>query len=341
MDAERLPELRGSLADRALFDDATADAEVVGLTGVLAGGGHRARRTRVPGSAVAEGFRWRLVDCWSPTWWPQGVAVGEHDGVPVAMASWFAQRRRGREMGSRVTIVNLSDPGRPRYRHVLLVSPQRRDDSVHFDPVKVHAGGIAWAGDRLFVSATFGGIREFRLSDIVRVPSRGALRRAGGPFGYSYLLPEFANFAPTSAKGTARMRYSFLASESTASGDDATEVRLITGEYGTATDLRLARLRLSGDRTVIDELHVPRIAQMQGAVLHGGSWFVNASRGDKERGDLWVGTPGSMARHAGVLPPGPEDIAVWPERDQLWSVTEFPGKRWMYAIDLAGLAGGA
>jgi hypothetical protein len=339
MDAGHPPDLRASLADRALFSDATAGARVVGLTGLLAARGRRARRRRVPGSVVAEGFRWSLLDTWTPTWWPQGVAVGEHEGVPLAMASWFAQPRRGREMGSRITIVDLRDWARPRYHHVLLVSPQRRDDAVAFDPVTVHAGGIAWAGDRLFVSATYGGIREFRLSDIVRVPSRGVLRRSGGPFGYRYLLPEFATFSPEKREGRGRMRYSFLASESGAGGVDD-EVRLISGEYGKSENLRLARLRLTGDRTVVDELHVPRIPEMQGAVLHDGTWFVNASRGDKRGGDLWVGTPGTMTRLEGALPPGPEDIAVWAERNQLWSVTEFPGKRWMYAIDLDRVSGG-
>ncbi|MCU1543496.1 MAG: hypothetical protein JWM50_1361 [Microbacteriaceae bacterium] len=333
MDAGHPPDLHGSFADRTLFSDATAGAEVVGLSGILAARGHRARRRRVPGSKVAEGFRWRLRDTWSPTWWPQGVAVGEHEGTPLAMASWFAQPRRGREMGCRITIVDLRDWARPRYHHVLLVSPQRREDSVAFDPVKVHAGGIAWAADRLFVSATYGGIREFRLSDIVRVPSRGMLRRSGGPFGYRYLLPQFASYTPAEQKGAARMRYSFIASESGSAGPDD-EVRLISGEYGKGDDLRLARVRLTGDRTVVDEVHVPRIAEMQGAVLHDGTWFVNASRGDTEGGDLWVGTPGDMTRHAGALPPGPEDIAVWAERNELWAVSEFPGKRWMYSIPL-------
>jgi hypothetical protein len=342
MNAVHPPGLSASFADRSLFTDATSDTEVVGLSGVLASRGHRARRRRVPGSTVAEGFRWRLVDVWSPTWWPQGVAVGEHAGAPVALASWFAQPRRGREMGSRITVVDLSDPSRPRYRHVLLVSPQRRDDAVSFDAVKVHAGGIAWAGDRLFVSATYGGIREFRLSDIVRMRSRGFLRRPGGPFGYRYLLPEYGTFEPTKAPGSPRMRYSFIASEGRAAvgqeSDGSAEVRLVSGEYGTTDEHRLARLRLAGDRTHVDEVHVPRIPRMQGAVLHDDTWYVTASRGDKQGGDLWVGTPDAMTRIEGALPPGPEDIAVWPERDQLWSVSEFPGKRWMFSIDLGAVA---
>ena len=149
------------------------------------------------------------------------------------------------------------------------------------------------------------------------------------------------------------MRYSFLSLES---GNDPTSValpvstpnaegaprgpepdeavRLITGEYAKGENGRLARMRLTEGRSTLTDVHVPAITEMQGAVVHNGVWFVNASRGDKRGGDLWVGTPGKMVRHTGVLPPGPEDNAVWADHNQIWSVTEFPGKRWIYAVEL-------
>ncbi|MET4580775.1 hypothetical protein ABIE21_000265 [Conyzicola nivalis] len=326
------PELRTSFTDRALIDDSAAGSTTIGLGGLLARRGHRARRARVPGSAAVRGFRWRLVDVFSQTWWPQGVAVGEHDGGPVVITSWFAQRRRGRDMGSRISVIDLRDERRPRYHHVLLVSPRRGG----YDPVVVHAGGIVIAGDRLLVSATLGGIREFRLGDLVRAPSRGLLRRSAGPFGYRYLLPEFASHRPPKDADAGRMRYSFIAAEtSTREEHEAEVLRIVAGEYAKHDRRRLARLSVRGDVTTIDETHVPGIAEMQGVAVHDGRWFVNASRGDKLGADLWVGTPDAMVRHEGVLPPGPEDLAVWPERGELWSVTEFPGKRWIYAVDLA------
>jgi len=357
-------ELRGSSTDLKLLDDAAQGLAREGLLGLLAGGGHRARRTRVPGSAAVDGFRWRLLDNWNPTWWPQGVAVGEFEGVPLAIVSWFAQPRRGIQKGSRITVVDLRDPQRPRYHHVLLVSARQDAAGTGFDPVVVHAGGIVWSGDRLLVSATFGGIREFHLSDILRAPSRGLFRRSAGPFGYRYLLPQRATFRPPGAKSEDRMRYSFIALEtssaevevtevvevapstaqdagapgnSVSTGNFADDLRLVAGEYSEKEGTRLARMRLGGDRTVIDESHIPGIQRMQGVVLHDGTWYVNASRGDKLGGDLWVGTPGAMKQLEGVLPIGPEDLAVWPERRQLWSVTEFPGKRWVFAMDLGAL----
>ena len=322
-------ELHGSAADRALFTDLADRYDAVGLTGLLTDRGHRARRVRVPGSAVVDGFRWNLTDVWSRTWWPQGVAVGDHDGVPLAMASWFAQPRRRGEQGARISVVDLRNPSRPRYHHVLLVSARREGSNVGFDPVRIHAGGIVWTGDRLFVAATFGGIREFRLSDILHA------RSGRNIFGYRHVLPEFARFSPPDDVAEGRMRYSFISRETggdVPTGDD--ELRLVAGEYGTHDGHRLARMRITRDRSVVDEAHVPGIPHMQGAVFHDGTWFVTASRGDKRGGDLWVGSPGNMTRHEAVLPAGPEDLAVWPERRQLWSLSEYPGRRWMFALDL-------
>lgn len=326
-------DLKGVATDPELLARVSADSDTIGLGGLLRERGPRAHRVRVPGEAV-EGFRWPLLDNWSPMWWPQGVAVGRHDGIPIAMASWYAQPRRGRAPGSRISIVDLRS-SRPRFHHVLLVTPRMLDGRVAFDPIQVHAGGIVWSGDRLFVAATFGGFREFRLRDILRTPSRGVLRRGSGPYDQRYLLPEAASFSPVDPEARSRMRYSFLSHEtSTAPQAESPELKLVAGEYGPAERRRLARLTLGDAAAVIGDRHIPGIPNMQGAVLHDGEWFVSASRGDKRGGDLWVGTPGDMVRNELVFPPGPEDLAVWPERGQIWSLTEYPGRRWMFALDL-------
>jgi hypothetical protein len=402
-------ELHGSFTDDSLLADSADGLSRVGLAGLLDGRGRRAYRARLRGAATV-GYRWGLVDTFTSTWWPQGIATGQHRGSPVIITSWFAQARRGKKMGSRISIIDLRDRARPRYHHVLLVEPKRRDGTVVdgtavdgtvvFEPVEVHAGGIVWTGDRLLVAATHGGIREFHLGDILRTPTAGVLRRPTGLFGYRHLLPQAGVFSPPNDHQGKGMRYSFLSLESgndpsgvtdpaaptsptdtdpaapasttnsdpaapasTTNSDPAAPasptnidpaaptsptrttpparqaarqhtVRLITGEYSKNEKGRLGRLHLTGDRSAVNDVHVPQILEMQGAVVHNGVWFVNASRGDTSGGDLWVGTPGKMIRHAGVLPPGPEDNAVLAESNEIWSVTEFPRKRWIYAIDL-------
>jgi len=35
------------------------------------------------------------------------------------------------------------------------------------------------------------------------------------------------------------------------------------------------------------------------------------------------------------LPVGPEDVTYWPSTDLLWSLTEYPGRRFVFAIKRA------
>jgi hypothetical protein len=289
----------------------------VGLGGVLADRGHRLYRALPRGGAVSRAYRWRWRDVWSQRWWPQGIALGEHEGTPVALVSWFAQDGRGPKQGARISVVDLGDIRRPRYRHVLLVAPQPTGGSVALAPVEVHAGGLAWVGDSLFVAATFGGLREFRLADIVRLPGRGL-------FGHRYVLPQAA--AATQPDEGRRMRYSFVA---------ATREHVTAGEYRKDDRGRLGRLVQHDRGFSLEGAFAPGIREMQGAALHEHVWHVTASRGDRENGDLWVGSEGALTRMPGALPPGPEDLAVWPERGELWSVTEFPWKRWLYSVPLS------
>jgi hypothetical protein len=171
----------------------------------------------------------------------------------------------------------------------------------------VHAGGIAWSGDRLLVAATLGGVREFRMS--------GILHRGCGRF----VLPQVAHHAPSE-----KFRYSFVAE-----GSDG----MVTGEYTTRDDGRLAGLVVGDGVVSVIDLHTPAVPEMQGAVLIDGVWAVTSSRGDKHNGDLWIGKKGALVKHEAALPPGPEDLAWWSQRQQIWGVSEHPGQRWVYAID--------
>jgi hypothetical protein len=71
---------------------------------------------------------------------------------------------------------------------------------------------------------------------------------------------------------------------------------------------------------------------MQGATVVDGTWFVTTSRGRYRLGSVWVGRPGELVEHRWQLPVGPEDITYWPARDQLWSLSEYPGARYVYAM---------
>lgn len=173
-------------------------------------------------------------------------------------------------------------------------------------PVSVHAGGIVWSGDRVLVAATDDGVREFRLS--------GILKR-----GRRHLLPQVAHHKPSEP-----FRFSFIAEGSHG---------IVTGEYTTRNSGRLAGVTVGDGVVSVGDIHSPVVPEMQGALLIDDLWAVTSGRGDKQNGDLWVGNRGALVRHEGALPPGPEDLAWWPDRHQVWGATEHPGQRFVYAVD--------
>jgi len=325
--------------DSGLIDELAARHPRVGVAGVLGARGRRARVGRVPAPAATEGLRWAPLDGWSRRWWPQGIEVlqgADPARDDALLVSWFAQQRRGFSQGARVTVVDRRDPRRPRYHHVLLVEPFRDGAAVGMRPVVIHAGGLAVVGSRLYAAATYGGLRRFDLGDILRVRGRG-------PFGYPYVLPQSGHErlvgGENTGDGDERMRFSFVSVERAPKGGRG-EGRsggehLVVGEFGPEHHgRRLGRIPLAGadERVEVIDLHEPGIARMQGATVVGGTWFVSASHGSRP-GDLWVGSGGTWARHPAVLPPGPEDLSASHDGRRLWSLSEYPGKRWVFAMD--------
>lgn len=316
--------LRATRAQERRVDRLRRRVPQVGLTGVLADLDRTGTPCEVPGEAAGRGFAWEPRDADDPTWWPQGVASTASGDV--LLVSWYARRRkRVRTDGSRITVVDRSDPERPRYRHVLLVVPRR----WRLGTVPVHAGGIAVVGDLLYVADTIAGVRVFRLTDALRASSRG----------HDYVLPQLLRLrVPWTELG--RLRWSFLSV-----GQVGGRLSLVAGEYRRqgATPRRLVRYLLDPVTALpaVDddgqcrpvEVHADQPPRMQGVAVHGSTWYVSASAGEGTPGDLHVGAPGALRRHRGVLPTGPEDLAWSRPGEQLWCVSEWPGRRWVFPVD--------
>jgi hypothetical protein len=306
----------------------------VGLPAVLRDLNRRARRTLAPGRAVHRALTWDAADRRDPDWWPQGITTSadasdteEVDGRRMLAVSWYSKAGQG----SRLTFVDLDSR---RYRHVLLVVPVVRDGEASVEPLAVHAGGLVWHGPYLHVAATARGVHTCRLDDLLRVPSAGLV----GSFGYRYLLPVRFAYRAVTDEGLERLRYSFLSLDRGASPPE-----LVVGEYGnSAQTRRLARFPLDPETQflaagedgvsrplVLDEGGVVRT---QGAAIARGRWYLTASTGPWVPGSVYVGRPGEFRRHRWATPMGPEDIAWWPSTDLLWSVTEHPRRRWVYAM---------
>jgi hypothetical protein len=350
--------LRRSEENRAAIDAlASLLGGRVGLRGLLAdldrrGRGVWTRPFWPPGRAVHRAFTWDRVDRRTEQWWPQGVSSSadasdteEVEGHRMLAVTWYAKDVGEGGHGSRVTFVDLEDR---RYRHVLLVVPRlRREGSLELQPLRVHAGGLVWCGDYLHVAATARGFMTFRLDDLMRVPDERSGRADAfgidgdrvSSYGYRYLLPVRFAYQGLADEGHEKLRYSFLSLDRAASPP-----HLVAGEYATVKrgTRRLVHYALDPESLQLqageDDISRPLLlesdgaAHSQGAVVAKGSYYVSASAGRYRPGSIYVGRPGSFRRFSQVTPMGPEDITWWPSTDELWSVTEHPGRRWVFCM---------
>lgn len=323
----------------------------VGLAGVLADLNRRARPGRVPGRLSRWGWRWDRDDDRTGRWYPQGVTTsaeaGGSDGAGTVLGrelvctSWFAPRTLEPQRGSRVTFVDVTSPDDLRYRHVLLVEAVLGAGGLELCPLLAHAGGLAWVGPYLYVAATGLGVHVCRLDDIVRLPEHHVGGRDGDVtvFGYRYLLPVRFSYEAGAGAGTEPFRFSFLSVDR--GPGPTSDPRLVAGEYGRDTmSTRLASwpidpstslLRTGRDGFARPELVTETgVQSMQGAVAVDGSWYVTASAGRRWPSSLYVGPPQTLARRARVLPIGIEDLSYHAGRDELWSLSEHPGRRYVF-----------
>lgn len=127
-------------------------------------------------------------------WYPQGIttsadayASGEYEGSRVQLITWHSDNYDAGKRGARITFVSQGTATK-KYRHVLLVRPKGDDD---FEPIAgLHAGGVAWYGNLVYVVDTTGGLRVFDLDHLYKVDAdvkNDAGKQANGAYGaYGY-----------------------------------------------------------------------------------------------------------------------------------------------------------
>ncbi|HEU5036746.1 MAG TPA: hypothetical protein VFT70_07070 [Nocardioides sp.] len=259
----------------------------VGLDAAFGDLDQRLRRTLAPGLAVHRAWTWERADRRDRRWWPQGVSVvGRRAAV-----SWYAT-----DGGSRISLLDLDSR---RYRHVSLVRPT----TDGYEPLRIHAGGVAWHGTQLYVAATKAGLWVCDTDDLLR-----------GPDGY--LLPVRSRL-----KASESFRFSFV-------GHDGE--RLVVGEYDNAGGTRrVGHVDFDGGPM---DVHDAGVQRAQGAVCVGDRWYLTASHGSKKPGSIWSGPAGDLREHRWAVPMGCEDLAHDPATDLLWTVTEHPHRRWLVAV---------
>ncbi|GEP40368.1 hypothetical protein NPS01_40310 [Nocardioides psychrotolerans] len=329
----------------------------IGLETMLGDLDRRGRRGFAPGLKVHRSFTFDAADRRDERWWPQGISTSADastsetiGGRRIVAVSWYAKKLPGDESGNHGSRLTFFDLDTRRYRHVLLVVPTLEDGRLVLAPLRAHAGGIVWSGPYVHVAATAKGFHTCRLDDLLRVTDDLAGPASGigieddrvSSHGYRYVLPVRFAYSAVAADGEERLRYSFMSLDR-----ETTPPSLLVGEYARGKQTRrLARFALDPDThllsTAEDGLARPVLLddgtrRMQGAVMARGRLHVTTSEGPWGLGSLYVGPPGALRRHRWATPMGPEDITYWPSTDLLWSVSEHPRRRWIYAVRRASL----
>lgn len=291
---------------------------------------------------VLAGFGWDEEDSATARWYPQGIttshdasADGSWEGREVVLVSWALDGHRG----VRVSFAELGPAGVEGYRHVLLVEPvaARGPAGVDIEPVRVHAGGIAWHGPHLYVADTLRGLRVFAVEEMLELStSRPDVLgfRDGRAYaeGYRFAMPQvgayrLAVLRSILARGP---RFSFLSLGRSAPGASPT---LLAGEYrdrrpgarlvvwplpprdaGTLASTPAGPLRAS-------EAWVTERTNLQGALQLEGDLLLASSAG-RGPGSLAVYRGGVLAAAPRPWATGPEDLTHAIGRELIFSLTE-------------------
>lgn len=306
--------------------------------------------TSVPGNppGLRNAWMWQSGDEAVEYWIPQGV-TGSFDangngvvgGRKLVLVSWYYERANDPgstvEKGVRIAIADVTNPAAVAYRFALLVSPTAAGT---FAAIEIHAGGLAWIGDRLYVPVTTGGFRVFDLSRILTLdgaadslgPDAGGVWSA---YGYAYAIPELARY--TVGNAACAPRFSFVSKD-----DDV----LVSGEYDAASIRgRIHRWPLapSGDleltstnRVLPDAAFFMGESHVQGALARNDTYWLSSSRPAGGAGELDRLKAG-MATARLPWSDSPEDLAFDPQNQTVWSLSEGLNARYLFEVALSAI----
>jgi len=310
------------------------------------------------------GFSWNSGDANVDYWVPQGITgtasaypSGSYAGKKVALVAWYHKTEEDpgapMDKGVRVSFVDTTGMSNLKYRHALLVEPVNNGGTPDFNPVPVHAGGIAWYKNYLYVADTSKGLRVFDLSRILQVQTEnkdwiGLVSEGKGyhAFKYKYVVPQVNRYSLCPESCCAR--FSFVSLDLSTNPPT-----LVAGEYSKdviagrlhrwLVDPDTGRLVTVGGAADSLQAFFPGVLKMQGALSWDGQYFISSSRPKlswlPSPGTLFIGTPGSTLQERS-WPYPPQDLHYSMFSDNLWCQTEHPPNRYVFAVKMADIVEG-
>ncbi|MEV6946091.1 hypothetical protein AB0N07_29700 [Streptomyces sp. NPDC051172] len=288
----------------------------------------------------------RHDDAVDADWTPQGISGtedAEPEDVPVdqraIVFSWHEGPPGGSGMGTRLSFLKTANN---KYIHVLLVVPN--EAGTDYSEVALHAGGIAWYRNYIFVTANTGGLRVFDTTNLLQLAHnpkgstsktcKTGLDERSGRYcgrGYDYLLPEIGRWDNSNSTTT---RYDSMSLERA----PGRAPEFMTSEYRTNSVGQVVRWTDTA------------LTSFQGTIHPFRAWFqpVRYVQGAFSRSCYYFNTGHSpstgylvAANATGNTKPvsqpggqGLQDLYWLRSAEQLWTLTEYPGdgKRVLYGV---------
>jgi hypothetical protein len=313
------------------------DFTLVGVTKVLAAANRDTSKVsgvhNVPSSMFLTGYTWQSGDILTTSWTPQGI-TGSGDAMA---SSWYHKPSTGKiDKGVRVAFIDMVSN---KYRFALLVKPSRAaGGTASYDPIPIHAGGMAWSGDFLYVADTYDGLRVFDLRRFLKPTTYNSDKDYVGlhdgqyfTAGYAFILPQSNHYVV--AKESSELVFSFVSLGSTSGSAKV----LMTGEYSTVMGGRLMQWALGNDSMPVlaggkwtaGMSLDPVVKNMQGAAIDQDVIFISSSLSGNQT--LYTRRPdGSMVGTG--WPPYCEDLFIG-LGGSLWGLTEVEGYRKIWAVN--------
>lgn len=302
------------------------------------------------GSAVG-GFCWNDGDDAADHWYPQGITTtrdaleaGQYDNHQLVANSWYHKPENDTagspNKGVRLSLTDWDADFANNYRHLLLVEPVTGGS---YKAVPIHAGGIFWYGDLLYVADTGTGFRIFDFRKIYSANTGKANaigKQSDGTFhahDYAYVMVQ-TGWIRNAGAG---LRYSFVSLDRATTPDS-----MVMGEWtpDTSGTSRIVRFPLdytdrlpvqeADGKTYGNEAYSTGFLSMQGVAAHDGRfWFSSSAGGGGPSGNygtlrIWNRGSSTVTSYGWIY--GAEDLSYWGDAanpDSIWSLTEYPNYR--------------
>lgn len=279
-------------------------------------------------------FNWQNEDCMTKKWMPQGITSTAHSSSPdkkYLVVSWYDRKTN---KGARVSFIDISDMSNISYNHVLLVQP---DEDKAFAALKtdegknLHAGGIAWLGDKIYVAETGKGFRVFNPDVIFKANPMdseiGVYENKISGANYAYIMPQIDKIECSNGKN---LPHGF-SNVSVSLCNDGTK-KLITGSYTTKKGNFSKRTNdvIVWDLEKIVKSFTHPYERVQGVVMINDYIFLSRG-GKKGRLTRWDYKKNKFKQHS--FPKGCQDLTYMPQTDEIWSLTEYAGKRIVFSVE--------